>query len=88
MPSLRCAMWIQHTGGGSAHVKYGVPYSIPANYKPLRLPNADLTRLGIAWPPPPGSRQGSNLLSCLSATRSAALSGSYIPCLQDSIACF
>lgn len=61
MPSFRCAMWIQHAGGGSAHVKYGVQSSFAANDLPSRLPMSDLTRLGIAWLPPLGSRCSLNL---------------------------
>ncbi|KAH6638286.1 hypothetical protein C7974DRAFT_158119 [Boeremia exigua] len=56
MPSFRCTMWILHTGGGSAHVRCGVSDAFPANYQPSHLPIADLTSLGIAWPPPSWSQ--------------------------------
>lgn len=61
MPSFRCTMWIQNMGGGSAHVSCGVPDHIPANRAPMRVPDPDLTSLGMTWPPPPGSHQDHNL---------------------------
>jgi hypothetical protein len=61
MPRFRCTLWIQDTGGGSAHVSCGVQKALPANQQRMYLPVSDLTSLGVSWHPPLWSRHDLNL---------------------------
>ncbi|KAF1932289.1 uncharacterized protein M421DRAFT_417017 [Didymella exigua CBS 183.55] len=76
MPSFRRAMWIQHTGGGWAHVRRGVSRESSAEA------SADF-RLDE-----PGQKFGLRPSSCLSATRWDTLSAFRDLRLKGLVACF